>query len=144
MNMKANYLGLRANLMGLSDFPFFHARWSFGRPEGMLVPVTIVDDGNSIVQHETHEDIDKIPMFEAAGLTGRLNRTAYHSVQMPGMHQGWQIVTDSSDPAKEDLQHIIHILAPETQKTTHYLGALAFDAATVDENMVAQMRTLSM
>ena len=140
--MKANYLGLHENLMDLTHFPFLHSKWNFGRLEHMLAPTTIVEDGNSILQHETHEDIDTLPIFEAAGLTGRLNRTAYHRVEMPGMHQGWQVTTDSSEPVREDVQHIIHIMTPETQNTTHYLWAVAFRAEIVDEKLAAQMATV--
>ncbi|WP_158085773.1 aromatic ring-hydroxylating dioxygenase subunit alpha [Henriciella aquimarina] len=143
MYMKANYLGLHENLMDLSHFAFLHAKWNIARPEHAAAPSKIEEDGNMIRQREIHEDADLPPAFvEAAALKAPMNREAQHLVQIPGMHVGTQITTDASEPPKRDVQHVIHIMTPETQTSTHYLWAIAYDEAVDTEELREGMRTV--
>ncbi|WP_290741458.1 hypothetical protein [Haliea sp.] len=49
---------------------------------------------------------------------------------------------DSSEPPIQDIQHIIHIMTPETQGTTHYLWAMARHNAIADKELDQQMQTV--
>ncbi len=141
MYMEANYLGLHENLMDLTHFPFLHGKWNIARPEHAMAPPHIEEEGDVIRQWEVHEDCD-LPPALAEGMTAPMDRKAIHLVQMPGMHQGSQLTTDSSTPPKEDLQHIIHIMTPESQHATHYLWAIARNRAIDNEELSAQMETV--
>lgn len=141
MYMEANYLGLHENLMDLSHFPFLHGKWNIARPEHAHAPMTIEEEGDTIRQWEVHEDCD-LPPALAVGMKAPMDRRAEHLVQMPGMHQGKQVTTDSSDPPNQDVQHIIHIMTPETQTSTHYLWAIARHRAIDDEELSAQMQAV--
>ncbi|MCJ2185837.1 aromatic ring-hydroxylating dioxygenase subunit alpha [Novosphingobium beihaiensis] len=143
MYMKANYLGLHENLMDLTHFPFLHGKWNIARPEHAAAPAKIEEEGDVIRQSETHDDVDMPPaIVEAAGMKGPFNREAHHLVQMPGMHQGMQVTVDSSDPPKRDVQHIIHIMTPETRTSTHYLWAMARNNAIDDAELSAQIQVV--
>ena len=49
------------------------------------------------------------------------------------MHEGKQVTIDSSEVAKKDIQHIIHIMTPETKTVTHYFWIVAYDAAILEK-----------
>lgn len=143
MYMEANYLGLHENLMDLTHFPFLHGKWNIARPEHAAAPARIEEEGNIIRQHEVHEDVDLPPGIVAAtGMKKPLDRQAHHLVQTPGMHQGKQVTTDASNPPIIDVQHVIHIMTPETQTSTHYLWAIARHNATDDEELSQQLQTV--
>ncbi len=143
MYMEANYLGLHENLMDLTHFPFLHGKWNIARPEHAAAPATIQEDGNVIRQYEVHDDVDLPPAIVAAtGMKKPFDRQAHHLVQTPGMHQGKQVTTDSSNPPKQDVQHIIHIMTPETPTSTHYLWAIARNSAIDDQELSQQMQVV--
>lgn len=140
MYMEANYLGLHENLMDLTHFPFLHAKWNIGRPEHAMAPSKLETEPYVIRQREVHDDVEfPPPLAQAAGMKGPFDRVAEHLVQTPGMHQGKQVVTDASNPPIEDVQHVIHIMTPESQSSTHYLWAIARHNAIDDEALSAQM-----
>lgn len=141
MYMKASYLGLHENLMDLSHFPFLHGKWNLARPEHAAAPAKVEEDGDAVRQTEVHKDVDMPPILvEAAGMKAPFDRRADHLVQIPGMHQGKQITLDSSDPPKQDTQHIIHIMTPETATSTHYFWAIARHNAIDSEELSEQLQ----
>ncbi|RKF21759.1 aromatic ring-hydroxylating dioxygenase subunit alpha [Altericroceibacterium spongiae] len=143
MYMKANYLGLHENLMDLTHFPFLHGKWNIARPEHAAAPSKIEEGEGFIRQREVHHDVGMPPaLVEAVGMKAPFDREAQHMVQIPGMHQGRQITTDASDPPKADEQHIIHIMTPETQTSTHYMWAMARNNAVDDEELSEQIRVV--
>lgn len=138
--MKANYLGLHENLMDLSHFPFLHGKWNLARPEHAAAPSKIEEEGDVIRQYEDHEDIDLSPTYiEATGLKRPITRGNVHLVQSPAVHQGMQVTTDGSEPQQRHIWHIIHIMTPESQTTTHYFWAIARDKALDNEKITEEM-----
>lgn len=143
MHMGANYLGLHENLMDLTHFPFLHGKWNIARPEHAMAPSKITEEGNVIRQVEMHEDVEFPPPIAAsAGMKGPFNREAHHLVQTPGMHQGKQVVFGQGDPSNQDIQHVIHIMTPESTTSTHYLWAIARHNAIEDKELDAAMQTI--
>lgn len=139
--MEANYLGLHENLMDLTHFPFLHGKWNIASPEHAMAPVNIDEDGDVIRQWEVHEDVEfPPPLAEAAGMKAPFIREAHHLVQTPGMHQGKQVTYGKDNPEGKDIQHVIHIMTPESEGVTHYLWAIARHNAIDDKELDAAMQ----
>ncbi|EQB14054.1 hypothetical protein RLDS_14095 [Sphingobium lactosutens DS20] len=141
MYVKANYLGLHENLMDLTHFLFTHGKWNIVKPEHILDRPVLKEQDDMIVQEEVHENAEPpAERMEKLGMTGPFTMFVSQTVKIPGLHQGLTRTTDNSNPPKQDVQHIIHILTPETANTMHYLWAIAYDAVLHDDTFANTMQ----
>ncbi|MBL8549449.1 MAG: Rieske 2Fe-2S domain-containing protein [Hyphomonadaceae bacterium] len=132
MYMKANYLGLHENLLDLSHFPFLHGQ-VLGRPEHAAAKPKVRVEGDVVFSGVMHRDVGMAPNYvKATGIKPPFDRESAHAIPCPGIHLGQAILTDSSDPPQTHIRHIVHIMTPETLKTTHYFWAIARDKAIDD------------
>jgi vanillate O-demethylase monooxygenase subunit len=143
MYMKANYLGLHENLLDLTHFAFLHSKWNFFKMKHLLDRATVKEEGDTLIQREEHEDVDMDPNRAAKlGMTGPFTQRIKSIVKIPGIHQGRSITSDSSSPPIDDVQHIIHIMTPETATSTHYFWAIAYDAFLDSPEFAAGLHAL--
>jgi len=123
IHMTADYRLINDNLLDLSHESFVH-EGSIANGAGETIgdyPVTVTSDGRVLWAERIMNDVAGQPAF-AAYLPGRIDRSQRAVYMAPGLN-----LTDSKKSSRETDRYILnrtlHLLTPETERSTHYFFA---------------------
>lgn len=133
--MKANYLGLKENVLDLTHFPFVH---SFAKGQLHLLEQTAsvevlpdrVLSTHSMADFPAPPTVRKIMQFE-----GPVEEYVRSVSCTPAMEYSRVTHTDVSDPPKVATRYIIHCTTPENSGATHYHWAISRDYGLDSEEL---------
>lgn len=143
LTMRANYLLLADNLLDLSHANYLHDG-ILGLPEHSNAKIIVEQEGDVVVCRRRMEDVP-VPamqdlMFKADGRPVDMwNEVRWHPPSCLSIVHGF------SRPGGEDAFEFtaVHLLAPETETSTHYLNGIVRTPAADDQRIsqkIAEMR----
>ncbi|MEE2760885.1 MAG: aromatic ring-hydroxylating dioxygenase subunit alpha [Pseudomonadota bacterium] len=130
-HLKGNYLAIHENLLDITHFQFLHGA-VLGTPHFAEAKIDVTEDGNTVDNYRINLG-EPLPGLhgDSTGLGDTVvNRHAHSAFVTPGFHEA---ITLMQDPAgtlggrTEYHAHILHLITPETQFTTHYWWVFARD-----------------
>lgn len=144
LNFPANYIALHENLMDLTHFAFLHAG-NIGTPAYAAAPFNVavrdrVVNIRRVLRDAPLPELLAVPTGLGTRAVTRETDTYWIS---PGLNLTESIVEDPDDPTSPSKRfrfRIIHLITPETQRTTHNFWAIARDFSQENPAIDAHLR----
>jgi phenylpropionate dioxygenase-like ring-hydroxylating dioxygenase large terminal subunit len=130
-HLDGNYLAIHENLLDITHFQFLHGS-VLGTPHFAEANIDVTEDGNTVDNYRINLG-EPLPGLhsEATGLGETVvNRQAHSAFVTPGFHEAITLMHDPAgtlDGRTDYHAHILHLITPESQYTTHYWWIFARD-----------------
>lgn len=144
-HIQANFRLLNDNLLDLSHETYVHGDTIGNEEEESIAnytPVVTVDSNCLTRAHREMPNIDAPPFFALSlGRTGRINRWQSAINLVPSIN----LTIVGFHPTGEDrsealIGHVLHLLTPETESSTHYFWAFVRNYKIEDQEMTESIQ----
>jgi len=138
-HVAGNYLQIHENLMDITHFQYLHgaALGTEGHAEGKI---TVTVHGDTVDNYRVN-DGEPVPGLHQKGIglgDVPVRRHAHSTYISPGFHDalgGFEDFSGTKDGRTDYRVHILHIITPETQYTSHYWWMFARDFTPQDKDL---------